>query len=471
MPTAYTTLTLTGGAATRNLVDGVNYSLERGGWSPAVPSRRRSRLAGSGPYDDADEQISVTVLGVDGPTAHGNLLALADDMDQATRWRNGEEINPILLNMQPQGSDLAAPLSVPVWGGDVPLGLPVTYNDQLMLYEIGPVTLRFKRPGLLFGPEETPAATAAATHPSVFSVSFATDRRTRLLPLTLQFDGFQGSQVASLDVGSDVYLMIADSDNKIKKVEAEAATAAAPGSGTFNTATDANASGGSIRRLVPVSAGDYTLLAGISPVFTAAKGLYTCVATVRNLSTTINYTARVAWYYGGMERASIRYSSPIVIDTSTTLPRTIVFEPVAWDNIAAPNNVRLIFTPSATAASGNQLDVDVFLPMQMTSPADRIIDLRGINKLITISAVLRLENLVLERPLPRVRNFSTGNLSYVVSHRGDIYLLTTGQTVAAAMVGTTNSHWRIVNGTIGSSPIVVSSTMTATRRLAYRVPQ
>lgn len=471
MATAYTTLTLTGGAATRNLVDGVNYSLERGGWAPSVPGRRRSQLAGSGPYDDASEQISITVLGTDGPTAHANLLALADDMDQAARWRNGEEVSPILLNIQPQGSDLAAPLSVPIWGGDVPLGLPATYNDQLMIYEIGPVTIRFKRPGQLFGDEETPAATAAATHPSVFSVSFATDQGSRLLPLTLEFDGFQGSQLAGVDIGSNAYLLLADSANKIKKVEAESATASAPGLGTFNTAVDANASGGSIRRLVPVSAGDYTLTAGISPVFTIAKGMYTCVAVVRNSSPTINYTARVAWFYGGMERASIRYSSPIVIDTATTLPQTIIFEPVAWDNIAAPNNVRLIFTPSATAASGNQLDVDVLLPMQITSPVDRIVDLRGINKLTTISAALRIENLCLQRPLPRVRNFSSGNLSYVVSHRGDIYLLATGQSVAAALVGTTDSHWRIVNGTIGSGPTAVTSAMTATRRLAYRVPQ
>lgn len=472
MPTAYTTLTLTGGAATRNLVDGTNYQLLQDSWAPAVPGLRRSRLAGSGPYDDADEEILITVLGTTGPIAHANLLALADDLDQARRWRLGEEIDPILLNVQPQGSDLAAPLSVPIWGGSVPLGLPANYNDHLMIYEIGPVALRFKRPGQWFGASQSPSATAAQTHPNVFSVTFTSNQLKKLLPLQLDFSGFQGSRNAGAnDLGSAAYLAVASNSNKIKKVEAESATASAPGSGTFNTAADSAASGGNIRRLVPNSAGDYQLIYTASPAFTVeGKALYTVMAVVRNNSTSITYTATFSVYLNAARDASIKTSPPTLIDTSTVNPRVILFDPVAYDGL--PDRVMLTFTPSATGGSSHQLDVDVFVVLQMADPTDRVVGLLDINKSWLVSPLsLSLIPQLTTSPLPTVEQASGGAGEYKVGYRGDVYLLTTGDQVAACLIGTTGSHWRIVNGTIGSSPTAVSSTMTATRWLAYRVPQ
>lgn len=473
MPAAYTTLTLTGGAATRNLVDGTNYSLVADGWSPSVPGLRRSALAGSGPYDDATEEILINVRGSTGPIAHANLLALADDLDQARRWWLGEQIGPILLNIQPQGSDLVAALSVPIWGGDVPLGLPASYNDLLMVYEIGPVTLRFKRPGQWFGATQSPSATAAQTHPNIFSVTFASDVGNKLLPLDLSFDGFTGSANASgVDLGSEAYLLVASHSDKLRKFEAESVTAAVPGSGTFNTAADSGASNGNIRRLAPISAGDYTLTATITgPIFPATKCLLVCVAVVKNNSATISYEAKASWFYSGVEYASIKHSPVQVIDLSTTDPRVIVFDPVYWDNANSPDRLRLTFTPSATAAIGNQLDVDVFVAMQTVNPTDRVLQLMNINKYPPgISTVLNFESSVLTRPLPLIQNHAV-LVSFYAGYRGDNYLLTTGDRVACCLVGTTGDQWRVLNGRLGSSPTAVSSALTATRRLAYLVPQ
>lgn len=470
MPTAYTTLTLTGGAATRNLVDGVNYSLVTDGYAPAVPGLRRSRLAGGGPYDDAAEEILINALGVDGPTAHANLLALADDLDQAVRWRQEEEVSPILLNLQPQGSNLAAPLSVPIWGGSVPLGLPATYNDHLMIYEIGPVALRFRRPGQWLGAAETPGTTLAQTHPNVFSVTFASDVGKRLLPLKLALSGFEGSRDSGgNDLGSAAYLVVASHSNKIRKVEAEACAASAPGSGTFATAADSNASGGSIRRLVPNSLGDYTLLHTASPSLTG-RSLYTVLAVVKNNSSSITYRAKFGIRNSVTPGSTLAESPEVVIDASTTLPRVIQFGPVASEGTR--DEVVLTFSPSATGSS--QLDVDVFILLQIVDPTDRIVALTNINK-AWLSGLgpqsLTLDPAVLTRPLPLVTQATGAAHEYKVSHRGDIYLLTTGDRVAACLVGTTEALWRIVNGQIGSGPTAVSSAMTATRRLAYRVPQ
>lgn len=472
MPAAYTTLTLTGGAATRNLVDGTNYSLVADGWSPSVPGLRRSALAGSGPYDDATEEIMINVRGSTGAIAHANLLALADDLDQAYRWRRGEGVDPILLNIQVQGSDLAAPLSVPIWGGSVPLGLPASYNDLLMVYEIGPVSLRFRRRGQWFGAEETPAATAAQTHPNVFSVLFGSNQQRRLMPLRLELNGFQGSRDAgSNDLGSAAYLVVSSNSGKIKKLEAESASANAPGSGTFAVVTDATASNGEYRRLAPISAGEYTLNFTISPAWTVnGPALYTLLMVCRNNSATINYTVTATLFLNAARAASARSSRPYVIDTSTTNPRIVTFDAWAYDGL--PDRLLLTFTPSATSGSANQLDVDVCVALQMTDPTDQVVALKNINKSWLFSPLsLVADPRVLTKTKPDVTQADGGAGQYYVSTSGDVYLLTTGDRVGACLVGTTGSHWRVVNGTIGSSPTAVSSALTATRRLTYRVPQ
>ncbi len=215
------------------------------------------------------------------------------------------------------------------------------------------------------------APTAAQTHPNIFSVTFASDVGKKLLPLDLSFSGFSGSANASgVDLGSEAYLLVASHSDKLRLFEAEDVTAAVPGSGTFSTAVDSGASGGDIRRLVPVSAGDYTLTATISgPVFPSLKCLLVCVAVVKNNSATISYEAKAGWFYSGVEYASLKESPTQVIDISTTNPRVILFDPVYWDNSNSPDRLRLTFTPSATAASGNQLDVDVLSPCRWSTQA------------------------------------------------------------------------------------------------------
>ncbi|MBX3056933.1 MAG: hypothetical protein KF770_10715, partial [Anaerolineae bacterium] len=453
-------LTLTGPAAGDiNLNDGTSYALAQG-WTPAVAPMRRSRLAGGGPYADVREDIPLRVFGSSAPNTLAALRALVDAADQATRWKAGEEITPVLLNYRMSGSGLGANLSVPVWGAvdEASLRLSPTFNEDINAYEISPVILRLRRPGQWIGVAETPNSVGAFTHPNVFSIPFASNQQRRLMPLKLEIGNMLGSRdVSSNPIGSSGYLLVASHGNKIKKLEAEAATATAAGSGTFNNVADANASGGQIRRLQPTSAGNYTLTFTVSPEFHVdASAIYVLAVVVRNNSATINYQVQATLYRNSSFGYADKTTPAIIIDTSTFLPRIIQLGPI--ETAKRPDRIRLTFTPSSTSGSGNQLDVDVMVALQITDPTDRMVALLNINRNDSTAVVgdLVLEDRVLTHRLPTVREFVVGG-EYTPGYRGDIYLLTTGDRVAVCLLGTTASHWRIINGDPTGAHTLVTS--------------
>lgn len=461
-------LTLTGPlGGTINLNDGINYALMQG-WRPNVAPWRRSRLAGGGPFADIRENIPLRVFGSSEPNALAALLALIDAADQGARWRMGEQIGPVLLNYRMSGSNLSGDLSVPIWNtvDEAALQLSPTFNEDINAYEISPVYFQLWRPGQWLGAAETPAATSAATHPNVFGVTFASDVGSRLQPLNLKFSGFSRLQDASGNpLGLSAYLLTAGDNDRIRVLEAESGTVTVPGSGTFNTAVDGDASGGNIRRLQPVSAGSYTLRWSSLNFTHEGHALYIPIVVLRNNSASISYQVQAS------VGTFILNSSPAVtVDTSSIKPRVIQLPAISYE--IDMQALTLTITPSATSGSGNQLDVDACVLLQVVSPADRVVLLERINYVDQLTEHdVEVDSRVLTHPKPVAQQYRATPPAYQLGHKGDLYLLTSGQEVAACLVGTSDVHWRPMNGTIGSSPTAVSSTMTATRRLAYRVPQ
>lgn len=463
------TLKLIGAGVTLTLTDNVNYAVPYDEWIPGVCQRKRGRLAGSGLYEDVEEQIPLHIRGATGTAALANLMALMDVIEAAEQFDLGGDAGVVTLEYLPNNSNLGSAVQAMVVGGSV--SLP-TYVNDFANQEIPGVTLTVIRRGLWIGAEEAPAATSAQTHPYVFSATFATNQGRNVQPLAVDFSGFQGSQDSSGDdLGSEAYLVTASNQHKIKLIEAESATIKIPG-GTFSTAVDADASGGSIRRLQPTVLGNYELKYTASPAFTVeGQALYAGLVVVRNNSTTISYSVTLSAYVAAAESASMRTSPPVIIDTSTTDPRVVRLNPVLFEGL--PDRIKLTFSPSAaSASSGDRLDVDVAVVVQMTNPADRVVGLMNINKANLVSPLsLQVAAAATSERLPSVVQAAGGAAEYRISYRGDVYLLATGDRMAACLIGTTGSHWRIVNGQLGSSPTVVSSAMTAARNLAYRVPE
>lgn len=152
----YTVLEITTTAATgkrnvtktANLVDGANYTLIDGGWAPRVPPRLINLLGGRGAYEEPEERLEVNVFGPTGALALANLAKLSQLLDQAEAWNAGDNVAPVYCRLQPQGSLMADPLRAVITGrGEASnlLEMPVSFNDKLMIYEIGPVSVNFER--------------------------------------------------------------------------------------------------------------------------------------------------------------------------------------------------------------------------------------------------------------------------------------------------------------------------------------
>ena len=192
MTADYLTLRITDGEESIDLVDNVYFSLAEGGWSPSIAKRRISQLAGYGPYGPVEEQINVWVYGNSAAEAIRNLQRLVDLLDQADAWSLGDRVNPVRLQVQIQGSELAAPLESLILGrasDDAAIVVnPPTFNDQLPLYQIGPIALHFLRQGLWYG-EEIEGESNMQVTPSIFTVDLEEAEQV-LSPTRIELNGF-----------------------------------------------------------------------------------------------------------------------------------------------------------------------------------------------------------------------------------------------------------------------------------------
>jgi hypothetical protein len=177
----YAVLKLTNGVKTIDFVDGVNYSLKSSGWAPAVSARDHGILGGRGYYIDVPEQIEISIFGEAGTAGAGFNQAIRDItalLDQVDAWAQGEEVDPVIMYIQIQSSDLTEPLQAIVAGkaGDVPfMSSPNSFSDLVMTYEIDGAIITFRRRGQLLSPGEIETVDYGSpsyeTNPAVLTIN------------------------------------------------------------------------------------------------------------------------------------------------------------------------------------------------------------------------------------------------------------------------------------------------------------
>lgn len=201
MSNSWTTLRITDGTTTINLVRGDNFRLVAGGWSPSVPRRHGSFLGGRSIYEDVVESITVNATASTTAELLDAITDLSTLLDQAQAWSLGEDVDPVWVECQPQQSTLAAPLKSLIVGpasNDSLLSTPSTFNDYLMVQEISGLTIAFRRRGLWLGAEQT-AESWYQIAPGVMSASFS-NAPSVPSPTKLAFVGF-GSGVEMIGDG------------------------------------------------------------------------------------------------------------------------------------------------------------------------------------------------------------------------------------------------------------------------------
>lgn len=208
----YMELRLTDGATTVSLVDAANYALAAGGWPPGVSRRTLSRLGGQSSYAPVEEEIQVNVFGNTTAEALAAVEALAELLDQADAWAMGRHVKPVWIQARAQGSTLSDPLQALVLEGNAGrpfIAPPPTYNDNLMVAEVGPITIRFVRTGLWLDANQTEAGTAVGVYglsnPDVMRVNFG-QALPLLAPTTIKITNFP----AGAQLIDDAYVLYTD---------------------------------------------------------------------------------------------------------------------------------------------------------------------------------------------------------------------------------------------------------------------
>jgi len=462
------TLKLTGwSGGDLNLIDNTNYSLRRqpdgSGWQPAVSRRRRSQMAGV-MYEPVMERIPLRVFGSTAAAALGALHDLTAALDQAERWRLNDRVDPVLIEYQPNGSTLSNSLQAVVFGaldsGQDIVGLSPRFHSDLRVYEIE-LELGFIRAGLWLTAEDNDTS-SSVSNPGLMTATLGSSHDISS-PVRLVVDGFNKT---TLSGGINGYLAVANHAGKLTSFdEAEDYSVdSVPGSGTFNTSSDSAASGGSIRKLVPNSAGVYVLTRGLSVGYAANEPdemTYALLMSVRNNSSTISYQVYGEWSHFGVDVQT----KPIVIDTLSQNPQVVNLGTInlAYGKSGTSN---LYFEPSGTGGSGDALDVDWVMWVRIDSHVN-IISFADMASNLAVATDLIVDHRFLEKLSGAVYELPSGGDARHLAFGGSPAIHHLGNTVVARVLATTGTHWRAVSGTT----TVLSLSIGAYRRKGYLVPQ
>lgn len=439
----YTTLQITGGAdGDVDLVDGTNYTLLERGWSPAVSRKRRSLIGGRSRYEEVAESITCNIIGTTGATLLANQAKLATALFQAQRFADGEDVDPVILKCQPQGSTGAAALQSVIMGtdGNATLGLPASFNDYLMIFEIDGVRIPLSRRGAWLDAEETPAASSSVVSPSILDVTFAASV-SNPSPVKLSLSGFTNVQ-PEITAG---LVLATNSADKLAIWEAE-------DFGTDGTPTvEAGARGGEVRRFDNTLTSSFTTSYSLSA--TEAANLNRCHiwAVLRNNS--LSTTWRILPLLEGL--GDDAYGLPTLVGVDSQDPQTVYLGELVMNN---PATTLLIDITASDSGSGQTLDIDFFLVMRSDEQGHVLainsayLDFGGTEKLVINHRLLEGWPIVYTEA-----GADTSNVSY----EGNPVIELTGDTVACLFHATRGSNW--LHGSTLS--------LTATRRAAYLTPQ
>lgn len=448
-------------AGTCNLIDNIAFGLASG-WAPQIPPLRSSTLAGTGPYEDVIEEIPLHVMGSTPALALANLTTLTRLLDQATRWRRGENVNPVRLRCQPNPcvfgtpqesllvnrvDDRAVPFLPPVW--DMTRGKWILQN----------ISIRFRRRGQWLAATETAAAGTAQTNPDIMTSAAFPAAATHESPLSLTIGPLA---IASSNFLGDGYLLIADDANKLL---VSTLTAGAGMTTIDESANKQYGAGAVVVRYTATNTAErqigYKLVSNAT--FIGARR-YALFAAVRNNSATVDFHLRgEVTTDSALAEASV-YTPSVTAVANYTLPQIIFLGEVA--TVADLDAVSLRATASSAVGSPT-LDVNYIAAIALPDEMSRVISYTAIafdGAGTSLNAIVSNDPLA-ERQPSMYATYGTKRRG--VDYHGDAGLAAKGTTPAAALLGVAGSYWRLVS--LAGTPLSLS--LSASRRLAFLSPQ
>lgn len=464
-------LVLTDGTTTITIADGAggltNYRLAYGSWSPAVAGLRSNQLAGRGPYDDVEENLTLNIYGTSAANAYANLQTLARLLYQAERWMRGESVTAVLMKYSPAGgtvSSVVNPLQATVLG-HLPGGqsgllqLTTDFNDLTSEYVIRNIQVRFLRLGLLLHTSAS-AASSATNNADIATVNMG-GFLNLASPTKIEI-----SNIISNPSLSPALLILSGSglSDEIGVADAEDGASGAP----WTSVNDAGASARNtnVLRYTPTGTTE-SVSGGVTPG--VSGGLINSFVAVfmnaRNNSATTSFRIRARLQESPSTPGITVYGPTIVIPpySGAAAPRWYFAGLIAAPFISP----KVALAATASAASGT-IDFDSIVVVNMSSPYNYVVQFQD-PLADSLNVPYILDHRLLTQPSPNMlRSIASGP---PVAFNGDAIVMTRGQYLYGLLLlsgsnSSTLNKWRQESG-----GTIRQNTWTLTRTTGYLTPE
>lgn len=442
---------------TVDFIGGTTYRVSA--WSPAVAARRPGELAGRGPYEDVEEEMTITISGA---TTLASLAALKSVFDQAARWARGEPVQPVCLHYQPTAA--SEELRAVVMGGEVEL--PENLVNAPVVTMIDPVVVRFRRSGLWYGSDVARTDTTTTNPETAVAGTFAA--LGVAAPIKVELEGLEANKAA---VNDSFLLVSSDEVAAGTRIVVMPAEAFAPNLDFTSVSDSANyARGNSVLRFTPsgLPYQDIESLAPAGYTYNSRVKRWGVFVNYRNNSATTSFRVWASlWHYYNAGGTGHIETPALVVPAGASSPRwAFVGSATVPDSLS-----RVSLHMEASAASGS-LDVDDVVLMALDhSDSDIALRFGGASGAISLTTTLIVDPAVLSRLTPAVHIFEN-NSSLWLTYQGDAHLSMRENAQVVAVTWLTDgysssNYWRALDaGGAPQNPLV-----RVTRTNAYLTPK
>ncbi|CUS05401.2 protein of unknown function [Candidatus Promineifilum breve] len=411
-------------------------------WAPAVATRRVGELGGRGPYGEVVEEMTLFIGATPSPTPSTpaqNLSRLFSLMDQAERWSRGERVAPVKLvvKMTATSPELSAVILGPASPGEAMIELPPRYGDAAAMGALDPVILRFRRSALWLGDSETKTTPTGANPATLTATGFIP--RGDIAPLKIELLNIS---VPQSNRGVNGFILTAWFDKQIVVIDSESFT------DTADTATVSDAANfamsGNVKRFTPDTSGGPLGFMDLGRVNVAALvdlnfarrwGLF--VNCRNNSATNTFYLQPEAreYYNGGRFIQFPRLAIP----PTSTFPQWLYV-----GSVTTKYPLKSIELWGASDTNDGTLDIDSVVLLALDNPdTSRAIALTNNQSFPTYPGDLIIDHQLNAELTPLVV-FDTVD-EFTLNYRGDATIFATAGTVAACLLATDGSKWRLTN--------------------------
>lgn len=449
---------------TINLQDGVNYDV-LDNWTPRIAKRRPQPVNGL-LYYDVEESIPLEIKGTTVAACLGAIQDLIATLEQAYAWYEGAEVDPVLLEYLPDGTSLGAVVQAPV------LGSPEAVNNLLQQAENGlwmiehgkqtVLELPILRRGLWLGAAETPGASSTVVNPAPQSVTFAASAELPS-PTKLVFSDESSPGAGGIPEHLG-FVFWADVADKIQILDSSAMSTW-QSLGIWTTQTTAAALGGNFRRLdvSTYTFGDTMGIGGSVSSMNADARLFAVYVSIRNISTTVTWTAK-AVLAGGAYSEGPTKGLPVGAGALPDVWPQLKFMGViaTYDEL---QDVYILVEATGIVPTTDDIEIDYILVIALdentgaVSWSDEDQGDYGYSHDLDLTT---LDPRSLTRPTPDIYHAGGGPFAW---YKGSLVVNSVGTNLTAVIAGTSDvsGDWRLET----SGSVVMSFSMTATRRLGY----